>query len=109
MTKTNVLESLLDYMMETLVVSIQQLNQNFCIVPDDFYLPAPPIYCAQMLSSGDFQSGASSVESKLRIKLSVLCKCIIILLSSSNLHVPLIKWYLEQLNLVNIALVSDFF
>ena len=109
MTKANVLESLLSYMMETLVISIQQLSQNGCIVPDDFYLPAPPIYCAQMQMHGsrredsDQLINSASMESSLRIKLSVICKCTIILLASSNLHVPLVKWYLEQLNMVKLT------
>ena len=108
MTKANVLESLLSYMMETLVISIQQLSQNGCIVSEDFYLPAPPIYCAQMQmhdncrEDSDQVINSASMESSLRIKLSVICKCTIILLASSNLHVPLIKWYLEQLNLVKL-------
>ena len=103
MTKANVLESLLGYMMESLVANVGQLNANGVIVPDEFYLPAPPIYCAQMqYADGATASNSSvNVESHLRIKLSVLCKCIMVLLASSNLHVPLIKWYLEQLVLVN--------
>ena len=109
MTRANVLESLLDLLMEKLVASVGQLNANGLIVPSEFYLPAPPIYCAQMTNNfednedndeQDSEIISSRIESNLRMRLSALSKCICVLLSSSNLHVPLIKWYLEQLNLV---------
>jgi hypothetical protein len=111
MTKANVLESLLDHLMERLVVCVGQLNANGLIVPQGFYLPAPPIYCAQMDFSNYYfdeernghlvdNENNTNVESNLRMRLSALSKCICVLFSSSNLHVPLIKWYLEQLNMV---------
>lgn len=102
MTKTNILESLLSSMMESMVLNVEKLSQNGGIVPDEFYLPAPPIFCAQMQSEEllefvDSNVNSAQFESHIRVKLSVLCKCIIVLLTSSNLHTPLIKWYLEQL------------
>ena len=101
MTKTNILESLLSSMMESMVLNVEKLSQNGVIVPDEFYLPAPPIFCAQMQSEEfefvDSNENSAQFETHIRMKLSVLCKCIIVLLTSSNLHTPLIKWYLEQL------------
>lgn len=102
MTKSNVLENLLNNLMESLVFYVNQLNEmTGAIVPEEFYLPAPPIYCAQ-IQTGEKLANDEEVnslnESKLRIKICVLCKCVIVLLTSSNLYVPLIKWYLEKLN-----------
>ncbi len=88
-TRTNVLEPLLNNMIDSLMFHVEKLDP---LVSDEFYLPAPPIYCSQMINDHD-----NSLEENLRVKLCVLTKCIIVLLKSSNLHVPLIKWYLESL------------
>lgn len=111
MTKTNVLEPLLTKMIELLISFTEELCSNSIIVPDDFYLPAQPIYLAQMFND---ENDKNNHEMNLRIKLHVITKCIITLLMSSNLHVPLIKWYLEQTiesnNLMrdNYAIITQF-
>lgn len=98
MTRSNTLEPLLKHMLESLVSYTNQLTSNSALVPSEFYLPAPPIFCLQMnLEETEIPSQSVQVETELRSRLYILCKCIIILLTSSNLHAPLIKWYLEQL------------
>ena len=97
MTRSNTLEPLLHLMMESLVFFTNELTSNSALVPTEFYLPAPPIFCVQMEMNDDLISDIVQTEADLRIRLYVLCKCIVVLLTSSNLHAPLIKWYLEQL------------
>jgi hypothetical protein len=94
MTKANVLEPLLNNLMESLFVNVHKLN---AFVPNDFYLPAPPIFCLQMQTESGEKRELIDLESNLRMKICILIKCIMILLISSNLHVPLIKWYLDEL------------
>jgi len=100
MTRTNILEPLLTQMMQSFVFYTNQLCFNNIIVSEEFYLPAPPIYCLQM-DTNEQKINTDLLhfhtESNLRAKLYSISKCIIILFSSSNLHVPLIKWYIEYL------------
>ncbi len=100
MTRSNTLAPLLNHMLDSLVFHTNQLSSHSLLVPAEFYLPAPPLFCLQM--NRDEEGAAASsrcvrVEAALRARLSSLCKCIVLLLSASNLHAPLFKWYLEQL------------
>lgn len=101
MTRSNTLEPLLKHMLESLVSCTNQLTSNSALVPVEFYLPAPPVFCLQMNMDQETMETQPSrcvqVETELRSRLYIHCKCIIILLTSANLHAPLIKWYLEQL------------
>lgn len=64
------------------------------IVPADFYLPAPPIYCPQQQLADDHQHNG---ESRTRAKMSLILKQMMIVFEACRLHVPLIKWYLNDL------------
>jgi len=100
MTRVSILEQLLIKLMESFISLIQQLcSNNQMIVSDEFYLPAPPVYCFQFDSTTTTTTDLKEYnrESNIRIKLYSISKCIIMLLTASNLHVPLIKWYLESL------------
>jgi hypothetical protein len=108
MTRANILEPLLQSTIESFVFYTNELSKNSALVPEEFYLPAPPIFCIQMQSlNGNelnkplddltFGQEISQIESNLRLKLYSLCKCMITILTASNLHVPLIKWYIEHL------------
>ena len=99
MTKTNIIESILNTMMESFMFYTNKLCSSNIIVSDEFYLPSPPVYCIPMDSYKELNTDLLDFnhESNLRIKLYSICKCIILLLSSSNIHTPLIKWYLQQL------------
>jgi hypothetical protein len=91
-TRMNLVEPLLKRMLDSFVTNVTQLK---ALVHDEFYLPAPPVYCTQMqLEKSNAQL---SIESRVRLKLCFLAQCIRVLLVSSNLHTPLVKWYLEQL------------
>ena len=94
-TKVNVLSPLVKRLLDILVFTVSQLS---AIIDREFYLPAPPIYCTQMMTEDDIEGNEAKQECILRLRLSNLTKCIIQLLQSSNLHVPLIKWYLQELN-----------
>jgi hypothetical protein len=98
LTKANILEPLLTKLIELLFANIEKLSDQSVLVPDGFYLPAPPIYCAQMYSDDSNDDDASINEAVMRMKLCSIVKAILVVLISSNLHTPLVKWYLEQLN-----------
>lgn len=84
MTRSNTLEPLLKLMMDSLVSATNQLTANSALVPVEFYLPAPPIFCAQMEINSEVVNETIQIENNLRIRLYVLCKCIIVLLISSK-------------------------
>lgn len=90
MTKRDPLPDILAHLMRDLVNECAQLN---LLVPADFYLPAPPIYCPQL-----FADSIVSDEVDRRIKIGKILKELMIVFESSRLYVPLIKWYLESLN-----------
>lgn len=87
MTRSNTLEPLLKLMMDSLVSATNELTANSALVPVEFYLPAPPIFCAQMETNSEVVNETIQIETNLRIKLYVLSKCIIILLISSKLMI----------------------
>ena len=97
MTKANIVEPLLQILMESLTFFTCELSSRSVLVPEEFYLPAPPVFCVQMQSNEQEANELIQTETNLRIKLNKLVKCVITLLISSNLHAPLMKWYLEQL------------
>ncbi|CAF0732115.1 unnamed protein product [Brachionus calyciflorus] len=97
MTKSNILDKIFQLILKNLINYTGKLCEFNLIVSDNFYLPAPPIYCAQIHSENDLDD----TESKFRNKICVLTKCFIALLTCSNLHVALIKWYLDNLVLAN--------
>jgi hypothetical protein len=98
LTKANILEPLLTKLIELLFINTEKLSDQSVLVPDGFYLPAPPIYCAQMYSEDSNDDDASINEAVMRMKLCSIVKAVLVVLISSNLHTPLVKWYLEQLN-----------
>jgi hypothetical protein len=100
LTKSNIIEPLLQKLLELFVLNLDILcEKSGIMVPEEFYLPAPPIYCAQMLNIDEYgESDAEKEEANLRLRLCIICKSILVLIISSNLNTPLIKWYLEQLN-----------
>ena len=68
LTKNNVIEPLLNSLMIDLVKLVLKLP---ALVPHEFYLPAPPIFCPQMQEDRDNQ------EASLRSQLSSLVTAII--------------------------------
>lgn len=90
-TRSNIVEPLIGSMIELLVKNVHEMCANSgSIVPAEFYLPAPPVYLTQMESE--------SIEAGHRVKISILCRSLIMLFKTSRLHVALIKWYLTSLD-----------
>lgn len=110
MTKSAILEPILNNLMRNLVICTFQLCSSTIIVPENFYLPAPPIFCTQLNSEDEdaYSDGCALQESKFRNKLCILSKCIILLFKESNLFVPLIKWYLENLALAKSDMTNEY-
>jgi hypothetical protein len=99
LTRADILEPLLSRLLELLFVHIERMSDASVLVPDGFYLPAPPIYCAQMYSEDSRDDDEAAIEEAVaRMKLCSVVRAVLTVLVASNLHSPLIKWYLEQLN-----------
>ena len=104
--RTSVLEMLLERTMRSLVVCTRRLTRVCgAIVPAEFYLPAPPIYCAPMQHGGHSghhrQAAASNLgqhEATIRMRLSTHVQCALFLMRASRLCTPLVKWYLDELS-----------
>ncbi|RNA29524.1 hypothetical protein BpHYR1_050019 [Brachionus plicatilis] len=101
-TKWPILQPVLTNLMKSFVACTRQMFTSSIVVPQNFYLPAPPIFCTQLNTehnedNEDREDQLSLHESKCRDKLCLLSKCIIVLFKESNLFVAMIKWYLENL------------
>ncbi|XP_041357450.1 uncharacterized protein LOC121374415 [Gigantopelta aegis] len=78
-----------------LVDSLRTLVSNFqTIVPQDFYLPAPPLYCPQPTD----QSAAEKREIMLRRRAASIIQLILAVLKASHLSLSVISWYVNALN-----------
>lgn len=99
LTRIDILDKLFKGLLEKLVRLVVDLP---ILVPNTFYLPAPPYFNIQNIN--EFNENNNNDECKLRCKIANLIKCIIQLLVASNLHVALIKWYLEELKNVSIQM-----
>ncbi|XP_071954067.1 uncharacterized protein [Antedon mediterranea] len=68
------------------------------LVPDDFYLPAPPYFCPQP-SLGIEVTYCEEVqeEYELRRETSDIIQLILLVLSSSNCTMPCARWYVQEL------------
>ena len=110
MTKSAILEPILNNLMRNLVICTSQMCSSNIIVPQNFYLPAPPIFCTQLNSEDDeeYSDRCCLNESKFRNKLCILSKCIIVLFKESNLFVPLIKWYLENISMAKSQMTNEY-
>lgn len=98
LTKADILQPLLANLIEIMVKDIEKLSENSAIVPSDFYLPAPPIYCSQIIqNTQDTSNTTCALEIEMRTKICSIVKAILLVLVASNLHSALIKWYLKQL------------
>lgn len=82
--------AILGSLMQQLVSEASQLS---LVVPEEVYLPSPPIYCPQLV---DLTSEVHE-EMTRRSKLSCVLKEIMVVFEASRLHVTLIKWYLANL------------
>ncbi|KAM4808355.1 ciliogenesis and planar polarity effector 1 [Rhinophrynus dorsalis] len=69
------------------------------LVPDRFYLPAPPLYCPQpaSVSEEDLSDLLLEAEKKTRQKLSGVLQRILLLLRAARCSLPAAQWYIKQL------------
>lgn len=87
-TKRDPQLSILGRLMHDLVDEVSRLS---LIVPSEIYLPAPPIYCPQLFDQDVHD------ETRQRGKISSILKEIMVVFEACRLHLPLIKWYLDNL------------
>ncbi|XP_033125632.1 uncharacterized protein LOC117123735 [Anneissia japonica] len=68
------------------------------LVPDDFYLPAPPYFCPQpSLGIEVTYCEAVQDEYELRRETSDIIQLILLVLSASNCTMPCSRWYVQEL------------
>ncbi|XP_055956482.1 uncharacterized protein LOC126817630 [Patella vulgata] len=96
MCKVEVVPWLLDGLIHKLKKVVKNL---YPLVPSDFYLPSPPLYCPQPTRIKQQQTSPPSLEKeeKIREQISSLIQLILSVLSGSHLSLPCITWYTKQL------------
>ncbi|XP_072017991.1 uncharacterized protein [Amphiura filiformis] len=68
------------------------------LVPDDFYLPAPPYYCPQpeyIPKEGEAEQVLN--EARIRHQINDVIQGILLVLNSSHCSLPCAKWYVQRL------------
>ncbi|XP_076463357.1 uncharacterized protein LOC143295514 isoform X2 [Babylonia areolata] len=68
------------------------------LVPSDFYLPAPPLYCPQPASSS--KTGVTAgvkEETSLRSQTSSLVQLTLAVMNAAHVSIPSMRWYIHQL------------
>ncbi|KAK3579099.1 hypothetical protein CHS0354_022119 [Potamilus streckersoni] len=87
------------WLLDSLVDKVKAIVANFPpLVPQDFYLPAPPLYCPQP-AEVDTRISPPEVEfeKQLRMEVSSLIQLILVVLNSTHLSLPLARWYIQEL------------
>ncbi|KAG8456701.1 hypothetical protein GDO86_002473, partial [Hymenochirus boettgeri] len=83
-----------------LMESAKELSRRLpALVPDKFYLPAPPLYCPQpaSVSEDDCRDLQLEAEKHTRQKLSGVLQRILLILRSAHCSVPAAQWYIKQI------------
>ncbi|GAB1606547.1 ciliogenesis and planar polarity effector 1-like [Argonauta hians] len=101
---------LVSWLFPALVYSLQSLVSNFSAnVPMDFHLPAPPFYLWQPSDTRFTMSSCPLVKEKeLRSKTSALIRIVLIVLQAAELSLPLVQWYIHQLQSINKKAANQF-
>ncbi|XP_062574969.1 ciliogenesis and planar polarity effector 1-like isoform X1 [Saccostrea cucullata] len=96
MSGVEVVPWLLTTLVHRLMDTVAQLSP---LVPQDFYLPSPPLYCPQPADTEkDKRSAEVQGESALRFQASSLIQLILIVLNSAHISLPVTRWYIQELN-----------
>ncbi|XP_053394280.1 ciliogenesis and planar polarity effector 1-like isoform X3 [Mercenaria mercenaria] len=68
------------------------------LVPEEFYLPAPPLYCPQ---AGEEEMGRDDpsvqYEKELRLEISSIIQLLLVAFNSAHLTLPTARWYIQDL------------
>ncbi|XP_022102800.1 protein JBTS17-like [Acanthaster planci] len=71
------------------------------LVPEEFYLPAPPFYCPQPdYEPKDSDPEEVLYESSLRREVNDVIQLIMLVLNSAKCSLPCARWYVQQLDLL---------
>ncbi|XP_021376995.1 uncharacterized protein LOC110465482 isoform X2 [Mizuhopecten yessoensis] len=88
------------WLLSSLVDRLKHVVSNFSpLVPKDFYLPAPPVYCPQP-TEADKETGGSQEaqrEKRLRFQISSLVQLILVIMEASHISLPAARWYIQEL------------
>ncbi|XP_064625487.1 uncharacterized protein LOC135486550 isoform X2 [Lineus longissimus] len=88
------------WLLQGLVGKLKELVKTFpALVPQGFYLPAPPLYCPQPTTT--FQEHSTSdVENEqgLRMQVASVVQLILLVLNASDTTLPAVRWYIHQLD-----------
>ncbi|KAL3869912.1 hypothetical protein ACJMK2_042534 [Sinanodonta woodiana] len=87
------------WLLDSLVEKVKTIVANFPpLVPQDFYLPAPPLYCQQPAEVDTYVlTPEVEFEKQLRMEVSSLIQLILVVLNSTHLSLPLARWYVQEL------------
>ncbi|XP_048256398.1 uncharacterized protein LOC124134597 [Haliotis rufescens] len=93
--RVDVLPGLLKTLVEKLKTVVSELPP---LVPKDFYLPAPPLYCPQpSATSQESVRSAVGMEMQLRRKAASLIQLMLSFLQASHLSLHVTHWYVTRL------------
>ncbi|XP_064607182.1 ciliogenesis and planar polarity effector 1-like isoform X2 [Liolophura sinensis] len=98
MSMVDVAPWLLSGLVQRLKAVISRLQP---LVPSEFYLPCPPIYCPQPTQTAEDALGSVDGEEEKRVRYaaSSVTQLILVVLDASNLSLPLLRWYIKDLTI----------
>lgn len=87
------------WLLSHLTAKLKSVASNLTsLVPKDFYLPAPPLYCPQPGEEEvDMDQPDIQYEKELRMELSSIIQLFLVALNSSHLSLPVARWYIQEL------------
>ncbi|XP_053310526.1 ciliogenesis and planar polarity effector 1 [Spea bombifrons] len=92
-------EILTDTLLQLMVSAKTLIRKLSGLVPEQLYLPAPPLYCPQpaSVSKEDSSDLPFEAEKSSREKLSGVLQRVLLLLRAARCSLPAAQWYIKQI------------
>ncbi|KAK7099790.1 ciliogenesis and planar polarity effector 1-like [Littorina saxatilis] len=95
MGRVEVAPRILSLLVSRLKAVVKQFHP---LVPTDFYLPAPPLYCPQPAHSAKVgMTPEVQSETSVRRQASSLIQLTLAVMNAAHVSIPAVRWYLNQL------------